>query len=101
MHEAMTEPEHAQHAAPGMQHESHGSHGGGHSGHTEIYRQRFWISLLLSIPVVLFSEMVQDWFNYSLPGFPGDQLIGPIFGTVIFFYGGMVFLQGAKEELQS
>jgi Cu2+-exporting ATPase len=88
------------HAAHGTQHAAHSGHGG-HAGHAEIYRRKFWISLLLSIPVVLFSEMVQDWFNYSLPEFPGDQLIAPVFGTIIFLYGGMVFLQGAKEELQS
>lgn len=101
MHQAMPEPDHAQHAAMEMDHSGHGGHGSGHMGHAEIYRQRFWLSLLLSIPVVLFSEMVQDWFNYSLPEFSGDQLVGPIIGTIIFFYGGIVFLQGAKEELQS
>lgn len=94
----MPQNEHAAHSA---QHAAHAGHAAGHMGHAEIYRQKFWISLLLSIPVVLFSEMVQDWFNYSLPDFPGDQLVAPVFGTIIFLYGGMVFLQGAKDELES
>jgi Cu2+-exporting ATPase len=99
--------DHGDHTAHGAQptahggHQGHQGHSGGHSGHAEIYRQRFWISLLLSIPVVLFSEMVQDWFNYSLPSFRGDNLIAPFFGTIIFIYGGSVFLQGAVDELKS
>jgi Cu2+-exporting ATPase len=87
---------HAEHSA----HAGHGGHGG-HAGHAGIFRQRFWISLVLSIPVVLWSEMIQDWFNYSMPTFTGSDLISPVLGTVIFLYGGWVFLEGGWDELIS
>ena len=85
-------------------HDGHGGHGGHdkHAGHDpEVFRRRFWMTLLLSIPVVLFSEMVQEWLNYSLPEFAGDGLIQPVLGTVIFVYGGRVFLEGGWAEIRS
>jgi Cu2+-exporting ATPase len=83
-------------------HDAHTGHdAGGHAGHAEIYRRRFWITLILSIPVLLFSEMIQDWFNYSLPEFPGDNLVVPVFGTIVFLYGGSVFLTGGWQELRA
>ncbi|HEU0164535.1 MAG TPA: heavy metal translocating P-type ATPase, partial [Thermomicrobiales bacterium] len=87
----------------GSDHAGHSNHAGhaGHGGHAEIFRQRFWISLVLSIPVVLWSEMVQDWFNYSMPTFTSSDLISPVLGTIIFFYGGWVFLAGGWDELKS
>jgi Cu2+-exporting ATPase len=87
------------HAAMG-----HGAHAGHdkHAGHSvEMFRQRFWISLLLSIPVVLYSPMVQEWLGFSMPSFPGSNLIAPVLGTVIFFYGGEVFLRGGWDELRA
>ena len=80
----------------------HGGHSGhgGHMGHAAIFRDRFWISLVLSIPVVLSSEMVQHWLGISLPAFPGDTWIAPVLGTVIFLWGGRVFLQGGWDELK-
>src|SRR5687768_3266371 len=55
-----------------------------HAGHSvETFRARFWLSLLLSIPVVLFSEMVQDWFNFSMPSFPGSGWIAPVLGAAV------------------
>ena len=60
-----------------------------HAGHdVEMFRSRFWLSLLLTIPVVLYSEMVQDWLNFSMPSFPGSGAIAPVLGTVVFLYGG-------------
>ena len=88
-HQAMIE---AEHAAMG-----HGAHAGHdkHAGHSvEMFRSRFWISLLLSIPVVLYSPMVQEWLRFSMPAFPGSELVSPVLGTVIFLYGGSVFLEG-------
>jgi len=85
-------------------HDGHGGHGvhDKHAGHDpEVFRRRFWMTLLLSIPVVLFSEMVQEWLNYSLPEFAGDGLIQPVLGTVIFVYGGRVFLEGGWAEIRS
>jgi len=86
--------------------DGHGAHGAGthtagkHAGHhTEAFRRRFWWSLLLTIPVVATSHMVMDWFGYELD-FPGIELVGPILGSVIFFWGGWPFLQGGWRELK-
>lgn len=73
---------------------------GDHGGHVRIFRTRFWITALLSIPIVLYSEMVQHWLRFSMPGFPGSDWIAPVLGTVVFFYGGMVFLKGGWDELR-
>jgi Cu2+-exporting ATPase len=83
----------------------HGGHGhehghGGHAGHVDVYRRRFWITLILAVPVVFYSEMIQDWFGFTAPQFPGDGLVAPVLGTVIFVYGGWVFLAGALDELR-
>ncbi|MFP4072809.1 MAG: copper-translocating P-type ATPase [Actinomycetota bacterium] len=93
-------------------HESHddsgGNHGGGHgheAGHDKheghsvaMFRDRFWLSLALTIPVLFFSETIQDWFGYTAPTFPGSTWIAPVLGTVIFVYGGSPFLKGAVNE---
>jgi Cu2+-exporting ATPase len=72
-----------------------------HEGHSvAMFRDRFWLSLLLTIPVVLWSHEVQMWLGYEAPAFPGSELIPPILGTVIFVYGGSVFLRGAMPELR-
>ncbi|HEX5367949.1 MAG TPA: copper-translocating P-type ATPase [Dehalococcoidia bacterium] len=72
-----------------------------HEGHDpEVFRERFWLSLALTIPVVLFSEMIQDWFGYSLDGIPGSGLVAPILGTSVFFYGGRAFLVGGWREIR-
>jgi Cu2+-exporting ATPase len=83
----------------------HGGHGhehghGGHAGHADVYRRRFWITLILAVPVVFYSEMIQDWFGFTAPQFPADGLVAPVLGTVIFVYGGWVFLAGALDELR-
>lgn len=90
---------HAGHDAdPG--HAGHDRHAG-HGAHGEMFRRRFWVSLVLSIPVVVFSPMVAELLGYTLPDFPGMPWIAPILGTVIFFYGGMPFLTGGWAELKS
>ncbi|MCL4247940.1 MAG: copper-translocating P-type ATPase [Anaerolineae bacterium] len=82
-------------------HEGHGGHGVDHSGHEIMFRNRFWVSLILTIPVLLFSPMIQEWFGFSMPEFPGSTLIGPGFAIVIFLYGGVPFLQMAVPEVQN
>jgi Cu2+-exporting ATPase len=72
-----------------------------HSGHEDLFRRRFWVCLILTIPVLLFSPMIQDWFGFSMPEFPGSQLIGPLFAIVIFLYGGVPFLQMAVPEIKN
>ncbi|NLE80290.1 MAG: heavy metal translocating P-type ATPase, partial [Rhodococcus sp.] len=99
---APAEHEHGEHHA----HEGHGGHGNhdrhaGHGAHGEMFRRRFWVCLILSIPVVFFSHMVADLLGYHVPDFPGSTWIAPILGTVIFVYGGMPFLTGGWAELRS
>jgi Cu2+-exporting ATPase len=79
---------------------AHGHGQGGHADHAEIYRRRFWVTLILAVPVVVYSEMIQDWFGFTAPQFAGDGLVAPVLGTVIFVYGGWVFLAGAVDELR-
>ena len=64
-----------------------------------MFREKFWLSLALTIPVVILSPDIQHWFGYSLPTFPGEQYAAAILGTVIFLYGGLVFIRGAQGEL--
>ena len=81
-------------------HADHGRHDK-HAGHSvAMFRDRFWLSLLLTLPVVVFSELIQEWFGYTAPSFPGSDWIAPILGTVIFFYGGSPFLKGAVAEIK-
>ncbi len=70
-----------------------------HAGHEEEFRRRFWVSLLLSIPVLVFSPTLQGWLGYTIPPFPGSQWISPVFAAVVFFYGGLPFLRMARPEL--
>lgn len=71
-----------------------------HEGHgPAMFRQKFWLTLALAIPVVLYSETMQKLLNFSMPAFPGGEWLPPMLGTIIFLYGGLVFLRGAKNEL--
>ncbi|MEX2136184.1 MAG: heavy metal translocating P-type ATPase [Chloroflexota bacterium] len=64
-----------------------------------MFRRQFWVVLLLTVPVVIWSREVQDWLGYSAPAFPGSDWIPSVLGTVVFAYGGLVFLRGARSEL--
>ncbi len=85
----------------GHAHDSHKGHGVDHSGHEMMFRKRFWISLVLTIPVLLFSPMIQEWFSFTMPKFIGSNLIGPGFAIAIFLYGGLPFLQMAVPEVRN
>ena len=79
--------------------ETHASHDR-HAGHSvAMFRDKFWLSFALTIPVVFWSTDVQHWLGYTAPSFPGSTLIAPILGTVVFVYGGLVFIRGAWREL--
>jgi Cu2+-exporting ATPase len=84
-------------------HTGHGGHPGhaGHADHAAMFRQRFWRTLLLAVPVVFYSEMFQRLLHYTAPSFPGSRWVPPVLGTVIFFYGGWPFLTGAVAEIRS
>ena len=95
----------------GMPHHGHAAHphppdGGGHADHAthaghdpDVFRRQFWIVLLLTIPVVVWSESVQDILGYTAPTFPGSDLVPALLGTVVFLVGGRVFVAGARDEL--
>jgi len=71
-----------------------------HAGHSvAMFRDKFWLSLALTIPVISWSTDVQHWLHYTAPAFPGSKFIPAILGTVVFVYGGLVFLRGACGEL--
>jgi Cu2+-exporting ATPase len=71
-----------------------------HAGHSvAMFRDKFWLSFALTIPVIFWSTDVQHWLGYTAPSFPGWQLIPAILGTVVFVYGGLVFIRGAWREL--
>ncbi|MGZ8481485.1 MAG: heavy metal translocating P-type ATPase [Candidatus Limnocylindria bacterium] len=88
---------------PNAHHSAGGEHGRRHARHAghdpETFRRQFWILLALTIPVVTWSDEVQHWLGYMAPAFPGSGWIPPVLGTVVFAYGGRVFLQGARTEL--
>jgi Cu2+-exporting ATPase len=85
----------------------HGDHDGDHknhtdhTGHEQMFRRRFWISLVLSIPVLVFSPTLQDWLGYTIPDFPGSEWITPVFALIVFVYGGIPFLQMALPEVRN
>jgi len=96
--------EHLEEAADAAHAGGHEHHAGGghdkHAGHSvAMFRDKFWLSLALTIPVVVLSHDIQTWFGYSIPMFPGIEYVPAIIGTVIFFYGGLVFIRGAQGEL--
>jgi P-type Cu2+ transporter len=82
------------------QHVEHDGHGG-HGDHAARFRDRFWLSLVLTIPVVAYSEMVQEWLGFTPPQFPGSQWVAPVLGTVVFVYGGWPFLEGGLSEARA
>jgi len=96
-----------QNAGPGDEHSAHAQAGssasGGHDRHAghsvAMFRDKFWLSLALTIPVVAWSRDPQTWLGYTAPVFPGSDLLPPVLGTVVFVYGGLVFLRGARGEL--
>ncbi len=70
-----------------------------HEGHLIMMRNRFWVSLPLTLIVVLYSPMVQNWLGFTMPAFPGSEFVAPLLGSIIFFYGGLPFLSMARQEL--
>lgn len=86
---------------PAQGHSGHVDHDK-HAGHSvSMFRDKFWLSLILTVPVVLYSHMIQEWLGFSMPMFPGSEWIPFVLGTLIFFYGGMVFINSAINELKA
>ena len=107
--ERVAELSHADHGSvSSAPHGAHASHrAGGHGAHDEhaghsvaMFRDRFWLSVLLTIPVLLWSVMVQDWLGFTAPTFGLSSRIPAILGTVVFVYGGMPFMRGGVREVR-
>jgi P-type Cu2+ transporter len=78
---------------------SHATHDR-HEGHSvAMFRDKFWLTLALTIPVVIWSGDPQHWLGYTAPVFPGSTLVPAALGTIVFLYGGLVFIRGARTEL--
>ncbi|KAB1189178.1 MULTISPECIES: copper-translocating P-type ATPase [Haloferax] len=71
-----------------------------HEGHEQLFRRRFFVSTLLSIPVLLYSPTLQEWLRFSVPVFPGSEWVNPVFAVIVFAYGGIPFLKMAVPELR-
>jgi len=101
-HAPVAEHEHA-HEHHAHEHHDHGEHDhSGHAGHDPaIFKRKFWLTLVLTIPTLVFSQGLQEILGLSGPRFPGSQYIPAVFGVAIFFYGGLVFLRGAVDELKA
>ncbi len=91
-----------------MSQAEHHGQGEGHAGHDrheghspKMFQQKFWLSLTLTLPVVIWSEHIQGLLGYRAPDFAGSTWIPPVLGTAVFVYGGWVFLQGAWHELKA
>ncbi|WP_272491912.1 copper-translocating P-type ATPase [Rhodothermus bifroesti] len=88
---------------PPARHATHAGHGKSHidhTGHERMFRTRFWVCLVLSLPVLIFSPALQRWLGFSAPTFPGSEWVPFVFSLVIFGYGGVPFLQMAVPELR-
>src|SRR6266542_4275220 len=77
----------------GMSHDRHAGHS------VAMFRDKFWLSLVLTIPVIVWSPDPQEWLGYRAPTFPGSEYIPALLGTIVFLYGGLVFIRGAQGEL--
>jgi Cu2+-exporting ATPase len=104
--------DHQHHAAESHDHSMHEDHSGhdaggehehhvDHSGHEQMFRRRFWISTLISIPVLLYSQAVQGWLGFSTPTFVGSEWVTPLFSIAVFAYGGLPFLRMAVPEVRN
>ncbi len=84
-------------------HALHGPHEGGHAAHhahmVEDFRRRFWISLAVTVPIVILSPMVQHMLGFTL-AFPGDRWVLFVLSSFVYFYGGWPFLKGLGAELK-
>jgi Cu2+-exporting ATPase len=92
----------ASHAHPPVPAAGHHEHAHDrHAGHSvEMFRDRFWITLALTVPTLMWSEMIQGWFGFRAPAFAGSRYIPAVLGTAVYLYGGWVFLAGGVRELR-
>ena len=101
------EMDHGHEESMPAEHAGHDSSSGGHTGHDkheghspEMFRDRLLLSILLTIPILYFSEQIQDWFGYEAVSFTGSEWINAILGTILYVYAGSVFLKGGYREIR-
>ena len=83
------------------EHSKHDDHDK-HAGHSvSMFKNKFWLSFAMTIPVLAYSASIQEWLNFSSTVFTGSEYIPFIFSTAIFFYGGLVFIKSAISELKA
>ena len=100
MHNAGSEHHQGNHGSH-AEHQEHGGHGGHHAHMVADFRKRFWVSLVLSIPILLLSPMIQQFLGLGTSfRFSGDLFINFLFSTAVFFYGGWPFLKGLYDEIR-
>lgn len=87
----MTHHDHSSHEA----HDKHAGH------HTEDFIKKFCVTLVLTIPILAYSDLPQLFFGRSAPAFDGSEYISLILGSIIFFYGGWIFIKGALSEIKA
>ncbi len=98
--------EHAHHQAyhapaKHADHHQHNEHSA-HAGHSEdMFKRPFWMSLVLTLPILYYAHLFQDLFGYNALSFPGSEYVGLVLGSIIYWYGGWVFLTGAVREIQA
>jgi Cu2+-exporting ATPase len=96
----MAVPDHAAHADHGA-HDDHGAPDR-HAGHSvAMFRDRFWLTLALTVPILFWGHMLPRLLGYAPPAFPGSRWIPPLPGTAVFFYGGWPFVEGAVREVRA
>ena len=78
------------------EHSDHDHHHGGHENHLEMFRRRFWLSLVLTVPAVAYSHMLMTFTGWTAPHFAGDDWVAPVLGTATFLWGGPIFLRAGK-----
>jgi Cu2+-exporting ATPase len=83
------------HGAGAESHDTHAGH------HTEDFLKKFWVVLVLTVPIILYSDLPEVFLGWSAPHFPGSMYVQAVLGSIVFFYGGSVFLRGAWSELKA
>jgi hypothetical protein len=87
-------------ASPDHHHGDHGHDSHAHGDHAAMFRRKFWVSFLLTLPAVAYSEMLHELTGFTAPSFSGDEWVAPFFGTAVFLYGGPVFLKAGWGEIK-